>query len=116
MPTTHRSELVTKIADALTDEAYDGSMGPMSETEFPRHVLRLAETAVEVIERDDFESVRRFAEIAAANFDSELDYFGDEIKRRIQMDAHNLDPEHPGEGEPCAVCEDDNTVDGGNDV
>lgn len=49
MPTTHRSELVTKIADALTDEAYDGGMGPMSETEFPRHVLRLAETAVEVV-------------------------------------------------------------------
>lgn len=47
MATTHRSELVTKIADALTDEAYDGGMGPMSETEFSRYVRRLAETAVE---------------------------------------------------------------------
>jgi hypothetical protein len=47
---THRSELVTKVADALTDEAYDGGLGPMSEAEFPRHVLRLAETAVEVFD------------------------------------------------------------------
>lgn len=49
MATTHRSELVTKVADALTDEAYDGAMGPMSEVEFPRHVRRLAETALEAI-------------------------------------------------------------------
>lgn len=47
---THRSELVTKVADALTDEAYDGGLGPMSEAEFPRHVLRLAETAVEAFD------------------------------------------------------------------
>lgn len=44
---TRRSELVDKIADALMDEAYDGGMGAMSEAEFPRHVRRLAETAVE---------------------------------------------------------------------
>lgn len=47
---THRSELVTKVADALTDEAYDGGMGPMSEAEFPRHVRRLAETALEIVD------------------------------------------------------------------
>lgn len=47
MATTPRSELVDKIADALTDEAYDGGSGAMSETEFPRYVRRLAETAVE---------------------------------------------------------------------
>lgn len=46
---THRSDLVDKIADALTDEAYDGGMGPMSEKEFPRYVRRLAETAAEVV-------------------------------------------------------------------
>lgn len=49
MPTTHRSELVDKVTNALMDEAYDGSMGPMSEVEFPRHVRRLAETALEAI-------------------------------------------------------------------
>lgn len=49
MPMTHRSELVDKVTNALMDEAYDGGMGPMSETEFPRHVRRLAETALEVV-------------------------------------------------------------------
>lgn len=49
MPTTHRSELVDKVTNALMDEAYDGGMGPMSEIEFPRHVRRLAETALEAI-------------------------------------------------------------------
>lgn len=49
MPTTHRSELVDAVTNALMDEAYDGGMGPMSETEFPRHVRRLAETALEAI-------------------------------------------------------------------
>lgn len=49
MPTTHRSELVDTVTNALMDEAYDGGMGPMSETEFPRHVRRLAETALEAI-------------------------------------------------------------------
>lgn len=47
MPTTHRSELVDTVTNALMDEAYDGGMGPMSEAEFPRHVRRLAETALE---------------------------------------------------------------------
>lgn len=41
MATTHRSELVDAVTNALMDEAYDGGMGPMSETEFPRHVRRL---------------------------------------------------------------------------
>lgn len=64
MATTHRSELVTKIADALTDEAYDGGMGPMSETEFPRHVLRLAEVAVEVITEANEEDREALAMVA----------------------------------------------------
>ena len=49
MATTHRSELVDAVTNALMDEAYDGGMGPMSETEFPRHVRRLAETALEAV-------------------------------------------------------------------
>lgn len=49
MATTHRSELVDTVTNALMDEAYDGGMGPMSEVEFPRHVRRLAETALEAI-------------------------------------------------------------------
>lgn len=49
MATTHRSDLTTEIEKALADEAYDGGMGPMSETEFPRYVRRLAETASEVV-------------------------------------------------------------------
>lgn len=66
MPTTHRSELVDKVTNALMDEAYDGSMGPMSETEFPRHVLRLAETATEV-----FDDVRIADLIAEARSEGE---------------------------------------------
>ncbi|MDR6142060.1 hypothetical protein QE375_001614 [Microbacterium foliorum] len=46
---THRSDVTTEIEKALTDEAYDGGMGPMSEAEFPRYVRRLAETAVEAL-------------------------------------------------------------------
>jgi len=49
MATTPRSELVDKIADALTDEAYDGGSGAMSETEFSRYVRRLAEIAAEAV-------------------------------------------------------------------
>lgn len=55
MPTTHRSELVDKVTNALMDEAYDGGMGPMSEVEFPRHVRRLAETAIEALDADEDE-------------------------------------------------------------
>lgn len=51
MPTTHRSELVTKIADALTDEAYDGGMGVLSEEQFAQLVRTLAITAAEVVEK-----------------------------------------------------------------
>lgn len=43
-------KLVDTVTNALMDEAYDGGMGPMSETEFPRHVRRLAETALEAAE------------------------------------------------------------------
>ena len=56
--------------------------------------------------------VQRFAEMAAAQFDSELDYDGAEVKRRILMEAHLLAADHPGEGEPCAVCIDDDEIDG----
>lgn len=56
--------------------------------------------------------VQRFAEMAAAQFDSELDYDGAEVKRRILMEAHLLAADHPGEGEPCAVCIDDDELDG----
>lgn len=44
-----RSDLTTEIEKALTDEAYDGGMGAMSETEFSRYVRRLAEAVVEVV-------------------------------------------------------------------
>lgn len=67
---------------------------------------------IDEIRRKEFDRVQRFAEMAAANFDSELDYDGAEIKRRILIDAHNIDPEHPGAGEPCAICSDDDRIDG----
>lgn len=50
--TTHRSDLTTEIEKALTDEAYDGAMGQLSEAEFLRYVRRLAELAVEVVESE----------------------------------------------------------------
>ncbi|MFJ2535877.1 hypothetical protein [Microbacterium maritypicum] len=49
MATTRLSDLTTEIEKALTDEAYDGGSGPLSEVQFSRYVRRLAETAVEVI-------------------------------------------------------------------
>lgn len=52
MATTHRSELVDKIADALTDEAYDGGMGVLSEEQFAQLVRTLAVTAAEVVEKE----------------------------------------------------------------
>lgn len=67
---------------------------------------------IDRIRVQEFDRVQRFAEMTAANFDSELDYDGAEIKRRILIDAHNIDPEHPGAGEPCAICADDDRIDG----
>lgn len=49
---THRSDLTTEIEKALTDEAYDGGSGALSEAQFSRYVRRLAEAAVEVVERE----------------------------------------------------------------
>ena len=57
------------------------------------------------------EHIQRFAEGAAEQFRSDLDYDGAEIKRRILMDAHIIGADHPGEGEPCAVCEHDDRLD-----
>jgi hypothetical protein len=50
MATTHRSELVERLEIALTDEAYDGGVGPQSEAQFAAHVRRLAETAAGVFD------------------------------------------------------------------
>ena len=49
MATTRLSDLTTEIEKALTDEAYDGSSGPLNEAQFSKYVRRLAEAAVEVI-------------------------------------------------------------------
>lgn len=52
MATTHRSDLTTEIEKALTDEAYDGGSGALSEEQFSRYVRRLAEAAVEVVDQE----------------------------------------------------------------
>ncbi|MEX8058713.1 hypothetical protein [Microbacterium sp. 16-032] len=51
--------------------------------------------------------VERFADAAAEQFRSDLDYDGGEIKRRILTLAHVLAPDHPQTAAECAVCRDD---------
>ena len=48
MATTHRSDLVEQLEKALTDEAYDGGNGALSEEQFSKLVRRLADTAIAV--------------------------------------------------------------------
>lgn len=57
MATTHRSELVDKIADALTDEAYDGGMGLLSEEQFAQLVRKLAVTAAGAMSDARFQGI-----------------------------------------------------------
>ncbi|KQQ65718.1 hypothetical protein [Microbacterium sp. Leaf320] len=64
MATTHRSDLTTEIEKALTDEAYDGGSGALTEEHFSRYVRRLAETAVEVV-REHEAAWTKVAEAAA---------------------------------------------------
>lgn len=51
--------------------------------------------------------VERFADAAAEQFRSDLDYDGGEIKRRILTLAHVIAPDHPKTAAECAVCRDD---------
>lgn len=49
MATTHRSDLVEQLEKALTDEAYDGGSGALSEEQFTKLVRTLAITAAAVV-------------------------------------------------------------------
>ncbi|UPL13033.1 hypothetical protein [Microbacterium galbinum] len=49
MATTHRSDLVEQLEKALTDEAYDGGNGALSEEQFAKLVRTLATTAAAVV-------------------------------------------------------------------
>lgn len=60
---------------------------------------------------DEPTEVDRFADIAAAQFQSDLDYDGAEIKRRILITAHILAPDHPTAPGECLVCADDDGLD-----
>lgn len=60
---------------------------------------------------DESTPLERFAELVANQFDSNLDYAGAEVKRRILITAHLLTPDHPQSVGLCAVCVDDDRVD-----
>lgn len=49
MATTHRSDLVEQLEKALTDEAYDGGNGALSDEQFTNLVRKLATTAAAVV-------------------------------------------------------------------
>lgn len=73
MATTHRSDLTTEIEKALTDEAYDGGMGAMSEAEFPRYVRRLVEAAAEVAYRNELARVIRAQLLGISPFCADIE-------------------------------------------
>lgn len=59
----------------------------------------------------DRTAVERFADLAAGQFNSDLDYDGAEVIRRIEITAHLISPEHPVAMTDCAICVDDDRLD-----